>query len=68
VFYDSTDCWSIPCQADIQTISWPEIVRRIGNIRNQNPTTSLRKPGDSSDAALEIDVSAPKLDAHDVAK
>ncbi|KAI0263381.1 autophagy protein Apg9-domain-containing protein [Gloeopeniophorella convolvens] len=46
---------------DIQTISWPEVVRRIGAIRESNPLTALSstsKPRESDGA---------KLDAHDIA-
>ncbi|KAH8099544.1 APG9-domain-containing protein [Cristinia sonorae] len=46
--------------ADIQTISWPEVVRRIGAIREENPLTAI-----SSNAA-SASVTA-KLDAHDIA-
>ncbi|KAI0664761.1 APG9-domain-containing protein [Cubamyces menziesii] len=46
---------------DIQTISWPEVVRRIGAIRESNPLTAL-----SSNTAAHQSVTA-KLDAHDIA-
>ncbi|KAI0780544.1 APG9-domain-containing protein [Trametes elegans] len=46
---------------DIQTISWPEVVRRIGAIRESNPLTAL-----SSITAAHQSVTA-KLDAHDIA-
>ncbi|RPD66515.1 APG9-domain-containing protein [Lentinus tigrinus ALCF2SS1-7] len=46
---------------DIQTISWPEVVRRIGAIREDNPLTAL-----SSNTAAHQSVTA-KLDAHDIA-
>ncbi|KAH9852710.1 APG9-domain-containing protein [Lenzites betulinus] len=46
---------------DIQTISWPEVVRRIGAIRESNPLTAL-----SSNTATHQSVTA-KLDAHDIA-
>ncbi|KAI0647440.1 APG9-domain-containing protein [Trametes meyenii] len=46
---------------DIQTISWPEVVRRIGAIRESNPLTAL-----SSNQAAHQSVTA-KLDAHDIA-
>ena len=49
-------------QADIQTISWPEIVRRIGKIRDHNPTTALSP----ANQGLAPSVTA-KLDAHDIA-
>ncbi|KZT09581.1 APG9-domain-containing protein [Laetiporus sulphureus 93-53] len=46
--------------ADIQTISWPEVVRRIGAIREDNPLTALSSTG------VGQSVNA-KLDAHDIA-
>ncbi|KAG8730583.1 autophagy protein atg9 [Ceratobasidium sp. 414] len=50
--------------SDVQTISWPEIVRRIGLIREQNPITAL-----SSNAAASPTnaTTTAKLDAHDIA-
>ncbi|OBZ65786.1 Autophagy-related protein 9 [Grifola frondosa] len=45
---------------DIQTISWPEVVRRIGAIREDNPLTALSSNG----AAQSV---TAKLDAHDIA-
>ncbi|KAF9008168.1 APG9-domain-containing protein [Hymenopellis radicata] len=48
---------------DIQTISWPEIVRRIGAIREDNPNTALS----SQNAGTPHDVTVAKLDAHDIA-
>ncbi|GJE87068.1 autophagy-related protein 9 [Phanerochaete sordida] len=45
--------------ADIQTISWPEVVRRIGAIREENPLTAISSTGTASVTA--------KLDAHDIA-
>ncbi|KAJ6502213.1 putative transmembrane protein [Mycena sanguinolenta] len=48
--------------ADIQTISWPEIVRRIGAIREDNPLTAL-----SSKVHKTNDTTTAKLDAHDIA-
>ncbi|KAF7338046.1 Autophagy-related protein 9 [Mycena venus] len=48
--------------ADIQTISWPEIVRRIGAIREDNPLTAL-----SSKVQKTNDTTTAKLDAHDIA-
>ncbi|EKM55276.1 uncharacterized protein PHACADRAFT_95774 [Phanerochaete carnosa HHB-10118-sp] len=45
--------------ADIQTISWPEVVRRIGAIREENPLTAISSAGTASVTA--------KLDAHDIA-
>ena len=48
-------------QEDIQTISWPEVVRRIGAIRNSNPLTEL-----SSSSRPRVSEGA-KLDAHDIA-
>ncbi|KIK58252.1 hypothetical protein GYMLUDRAFT_202734 [Collybiopsis luxurians FD-317 M1] len=49
--------------ADIQTISWPEIVRRIGLIREENPLTAIS----SKRAGSNHDTSTAKLDAHDIA-
>lgn len=50
-------------QADIQTISWPEIVRRIGAIREENPVTAI-----SSAVNRRIGTPATaSLDAHDIA-
>ncbi|TFK94825.1 APG9-domain-containing protein [Polyporus arcularius HHB13444] len=46
---------------DIQTISWPEVVRRIGMIREDNPLTAI-----SSKTAAHHSFTA-KLDAHDIA-
>ncbi|KAF9013922.1 autophagy protein Apg9-domain-containing protein [Cyathus striatus] len=49
--------------ADIQTISWPEVVRRIELIREENPITAV-----SSKNARNINSTAvAKLDAHDIA-
>ncbi|KAJ7632902.1 putative transmembrane protein [Roridomyces roridus] len=48
--------------ADIQTISWPEIVRRIAAIREDNPLTAL-----SSKVSKTSDTTTAKLDAHDIA-
>ncbi|KAJ7286140.1 putative transmembrane protein [Mycena rebaudengoi] len=48
--------------ADIQTISWPEIVRRIGSIREDNPLTAI-----SSNVQATNDTTTAKLDAHDIA-
>ncbi|KAH9026775.1 APG9-domain-containing protein [Lactarius pseudohatsudake] len=47
---------------DIQTISWPEVVRRIGAIRNSNPLTEL-----SSSSSRPRASEGAKLDAHDIA-
>lgn len=44
-------------QADIQTISWPEVVRRIGAIRQENPVTAMYANSHTN----------AKLDAHDIA-
>lgn len=49
--------------ADIQTISWPEIVRRIGSIREENPITAIS----SRSARNTNDTTTAKLDAHDIA-
>ncbi|EIN07043.1 APG9-domain-containing protein [Punctularia strigosozonata HHB-11173 SS5] len=43
---------------DIQTISWPEVVRRITAIREENPVTALSSKTTATTA---------KLDAHDIA-
>lgn len=55
--------------SDIQTLPWPEIVRRIAELKNENPITSLSN-GQAS--ALEEMVGktggSAKLDAHDIAK
>ncbi|KAF9500576.1 APG9-domain-containing protein [Pleurotus eryngii] len=49
--------------ADIQTISWSEIVRRIGAIREENPMLAI-----SSKARRSTNnTSTAKLDAHDIA-
>lgn len=50
-------------QADIQTISWPEVVRRIGAIREENPLTALSSNMPSHNGHA----TTAKLDAHDVA-
>lgn len=50
-------------QADIQTISWPEIVRRIGTIREDNPVTALS----STTTGNPSSSITAKLDAHDIA-
>ncbi|KAI0293550.1 autophagy protein Apg9-domain-containing protein [Russula brevipes] len=47
---------------DIQTISWPEVVRRIEAIRNSNPLTEL-----SSSSSRPRASDGAKLDAHDIA-
>ncbi|KIJ35722.1 hypothetical protein M422DRAFT_180387 [Sphaerobolus stellatus SS14] len=49
---------------DIQTISWPEVVRRIGAIRDENPITALSSATDSNPGFSPL---TAKLDAHDVA-
>ena len=49
-------------QADIQTIAWPEVVRRIGAVREQNPLTAL-----SSHSTSDSTTATAKLDAHDIA-
>lgn len=51
--------------ADIQTISWPEIVRRIGAIREENPITALSSK--NSAHGITNDTTTAKLDAHDIA-
>lgn len=50
-------------QADIQTISWPEVVRRIGAIREENPLTALS----SNMSSQNGHATTAKLDAHDIA-
>ncbi|KAG8794966.1 autophagy protein atg9 [Ceratobasidium sp. 428] len=50
--------------SDIQTISWPEIVRRIGLIRDQNPITAL---SNTTSASPTNATTTAKLDAHDIA-
>ncbi|KII89178.1 hypothetical protein PLICRDRAFT_53644 [Plicaturopsis crispa FD-325 SS-3] len=45
--------------ADIQTISWPDVVRRIGAIREENPLTAL--------ASAPTPHITATLDAHDIA-
>lgn len=50
-------------QSDIQTISWSEVVRRIGAIREENPITALSSKHRSKDN----NTSTAKLDAHDIA-
>ncbi|CAE6444650.1 unnamed protein product [Rhizoctonia solani] len=47
--------------SDVQTISWPEVVRRIGLIREHNPITSLSSQTDGTNPTTA------KLDAHDIA-
>ncbi|CAK5277584.1 unnamed protein product [Mycena citricolor] len=59
MYHFYTHLLKIP-DADIQTISWPEVVRRIGAIREDNPMTAL-----SSNKAN--DTGTAKLDAHDIA-
>lgn len=61
--------WSVCCfsdnvdQADVATISWPEIVRRVAAIRDSNPLTAMSSaPGDPDYAPPTA-----KLDAHDIA-
>jgi len=49
-------------QEDIQTISWPEVVRRIGAILNSNPLTEL-----SSSSSRPRASEGAELDAHDIA-
>ena len=50
-------------QADIQTISWSEVVRRIGAIREENPLTAIS----SNKGKRADDTTTAKLDAHDIA-
>ncbi|EGN95584.1 hypothetical protein SERLA73DRAFT_95101 [Serpula lacrymans var. lacrymans S7.3] len=49
--------------ADIQTISWPEIVRRIATIREENPITAISSAAGSNAATT----ATASLDAHDIA-
>ncbi|KAF5315923.1 hypothetical protein D9611_004792 [Ephemerocybe angulata] len=49
---------------DIQTISWSEVVRRIGAIREENPITAISSGKSKS---KDNNTSTAKLDAHDVA-
>ncbi|KAL5529329.1 hypothetical protein ACEPAG_5314 [Sanghuangporus baumii] len=49
--------------ADIQTISWPEVVRRIENIREENPVTALSSANHYNPSSSMT----AKLDAHDIA-
>lgn len=49
--------------ADIQTISWSEVVRRIGAIREENPLTAIS----SNKGKRADDTTTAKLDAHDIA-
>lgn len=50
-------------QADIQTISWPEVVRRIGAIREDNPITAISSAANHHAATP----ATASLDAHDIA-
>lgn len=50
-------------QADIQTISWPEVVRRIGAIREDNPITAISSTANNHAATP----ATASLDAHDIA-
>ncbi|KZV87378.1 APG9-domain-containing protein [Exidia glandulosa HHB12029] len=50
-------------EVDIQTISWPEIVRRIGAIRESNPLTAVA----SNSGDPDYSPPTAKLDAHDIA-
>ncbi|KAK2466827.1 hypothetical protein APHAL10511_001085 [Amanita phalloides] len=49
--------------ADIQTIAWPEVVRRIEAIREENPLTAMS----SKSARNSNNTTTAKLDAHDIA-
>ncbi|KAG5636822.1 hypothetical protein H0H81_006738 [Sphagnurus paluster] len=62
MYYFYTHLLKIP-DADIQTISWPEVVRRIGAIREENPITAIS----SKNARKTNDATTAKLDAHDIA-
>ncbi|TFK30029.1 APG9-domain-containing protein [Coprinopsis marcescibilis] len=50
--------------SDIQTISWGEVVRRIGAIREENPITAISSKGSKK---KDNSTATAKLDAHDVA-
>lgn len=50
-------------QADIQTISWPEIVRRIRDIREENCITAISSTTNNHAATP----ATASLDAHDIA-
>ncbi|KAI6036470.1 putative transmembrane protein [Pisolithus microcarpus] len=49
--------------ADIQTISWPEVVRRIAAIREENPITAISSASHNNTASP----TTASLDAHDIA-
>ncbi|KAI6045556.1 putative transmembrane protein [Pisolithus marmoratus] len=49
--------------ADIQTISWPEVVRRIAAIREENPITAISSASHNNPASP----TTASLDAHDIA-
>ncbi|KAG8217628.1 APG9-domain-containing protein [Butyriboletus roseoflavus] len=49
--------------ADIQTISWPEVVRRISTIREDNPITAISSAANNHAATP----ATASLDAHDIA-
>ncbi|KAL1924912.1 uncharacterized protein VTP21DRAFT_4566 [Calcarisporiella thermophila] len=53
--YNFFDCLLKIPEVDMQTISWPEVVNRIIQIRENNPTTSRLNPNH------------PRLNAHDIA-
>ncbi|KAF8623500.1 hypothetical protein AX15_006283 [Amanita polypyramis BW_CC] len=48
---------------DIQTIAWPEVVRRIKTVREENPITAIS----SKSARTSNSSTTAKLDAHDIA-
>ena len=52
-------------KADIQTISWPEVIRRIGAIREENPLTAISSQNDKG--VNHGNSTNAKLDAHDIA-
>ncbi|KAJ9122760.1 hypothetical protein QFC24_004190 [Naganishia onofrii] len=64
VWANVTDLDGYLQESDIQTISWGEVVIRIGRIRQENALTSDRNQENGSLAELQ---NVPKLDAHDVA-
>ncbi|KAG8794970.1 autophagy protein atg9 [Ceratobasidium sp. 428] len=51
-------------QSDIQTISWPDIVRRTSLIRDRNPITTL---SNTTSASPTNATTTAKLDAHGIA-
>ncbi|KAG1766246.1 autophagy protein Apg9-domain-containing protein [Suillus placidus] len=63
--YNSTPTsYAFQMYADISTIAWPEIVRRIGAIREENPITAVSSVHGTNNAATPATAS---LNAHDIA-